>query len=606
MRGVISKFSPGNGRAGPDRQFLFINGRPCNPTKIQKTFNEVYRSFNTNQSPFIIADFILPTDSCDINVSPDKRTILLHSENALVAALKEALETSFASSRSTFVVQGSSSQRDVTRKPRPESTQVAVDRVVERNGDDVIEVEDNKPEESPKTTSSPISAEIVSSFPRASPGASKAIVEERGGIPDEQTSQVLQTSSSSSGFHSPVSDSPRSAAASSTSTLMSRAASSSTTASTTKKAPTKPVQMVLSTANASWAIRPANEDSALKKRKVERKSGATVLRTRLASFAAPGSQAVASGPPGEDSVESDENVDELDESELSETDSSKPPEDDERRFGDGSINLLNEREDSSDLDDEVGKENRVLPSTEDLTGDDMPLFLPDTVATRKSAENPSEDADVQIKSDNDGDILMMVEDECSALDEERPDHIRSLDQTSSSVNVVLESESSHSGKVVRTEVLKTAMEGADMTVQINIAKVEEVWNALSNKTNIPSPTQDRSSVEEEKEKVEASAGVSNTTDEVDAEQALSRLLDKKDFVTMEILGQFNLGFIIARLREQKHELHHGEQTSSDFLPSRKGASLDDLFIVDQHASDEKYNFETLQQTTKIASQRLFK
>ncbi|ETW76829.1 hypothetical protein HETIRDRAFT_442135 [Heterobasidion irregulare TC 32-1] len=34
--------------------------------------------------------------------------------------------------------------------------------------------------------------------------------------------------------------------------------------------------------------------------------------------------------------------------------------------------------------------------------------------------------------------------------------------------------------------------------------------------------------------------------------------------------------------------------------------MDDLFIVDQHAADEKYNFETLQQTTRIESQRLFK
>ena len=74
--------------------------------QVQKAFNEVYRSFNVNQSPFVVADFILPTgmfqnssscanllkveyaDSCDINVSPDKRTILLHSEGNLVRALK--------------------------------------------------------------------------------------------------------------------------------------------------------------------------------------------------------------------------------------------------------------------------------------------------------------------------------------------------------------------------------------------------------------------------------------------------------------------------------------------------------------------------------------
>jgi DNA mismatch repair protein PMS2 len=135
--GLISKFSLGCGRTTTDRQFFFINGRPCNPTKVrqslssifdcpptrgqqvQKAFNEVYRSFNTNQSPFVVADFILPTgmyqdpscranlskvtftDSCDINVSPDKRTILLHSEGNLIRALKARLLPSTAITQAT-------------------------------------------------------------------------------------------------------------------------------------------------------------------------------------------------------------------------------------------------------------------------------------------------------------------------------------------------------------------------------------------------------------------------------------------------------------------------------------------------------------------------
>ncbi|EGN97537.1 hypothetical protein SERLA73DRAFT_57791 [Serpula lacrymans var. lacrymans S7.3] len=88
VRGLISKFSPSCGRATTDRQFFFINGRPFSPPKIQKAFNEVYRSFNANQSPFIVADFVIPTHTCDINVSPDKRTIFLHSEANLIQALK--------------------------------------------------------------------------------------------------------------------------------------------------------------------------------------------------------------------------------------------------------------------------------------------------------------------------------------------------------------------------------------------------------------------------------------------------------------------------------------------------------------------------------------
>ncbi|KAF8968485.1 histidine kinase-like ATPase, partial [Flammula alnicola] len=88
VKGLISKFAVGCGRTGTDRQFFYINGRPCNMSKIQKAFNEVYRSFNATQAPFILANFLIATEAYDVNVSPDKRTILLHSEGNLISALK--------------------------------------------------------------------------------------------------------------------------------------------------------------------------------------------------------------------------------------------------------------------------------------------------------------------------------------------------------------------------------------------------------------------------------------------------------------------------------------------------------------------------------------
>uniref|UniRef100_A0A8C5TN83 PMS1 homolog 2, mismatch repair system component n=1 Tax=Malurus cyaneus samueli TaxID=2593467 RepID=A0A8C5TN83_9PASS len=57
------------------------------------------------------------------------------------------------------------------------------------------------------------------------------------------------------------------------------------------------------------------------------------------------------------------------------------------------------------------------------------------------------------------------------------------------------------------------------------------------------------------------------------------LYSKEMFAKMEIIGQFNLGFIIAKLNS-------------------------DLFIIDQHATDEKYNFEMLQQHTVLQGQKL--
>lgn len=64
-----------------------------------------------------------------------------------------------------------------------------------------------------------------------------------------------------------------------------------------------------------------------------------------------------------------------------------------------------------------------------------------------------------------------------------------------------------------------------------------------------------------------------------AENELRKNISKDMFQKMEVLGQFNLGFIIAKLDN-------------------------DLFIVDQHASDEKFNFEDQQRNTTIKSQRL--
>jgi len=79
--GYISKPVKGYGRGSNDRQYYFINGRPCNLPKMAKAINELYKSFNTYQYPFVVIDFRLAKSSYDVNVSPDKRTIFIHNEN---------------------------------------------------------------------------------------------------------------------------------------------------------------------------------------------------------------------------------------------------------------------------------------------------------------------------------------------------------------------------------------------------------------------------------------------------------------------------------------------------------------------------------------------
>ena len=64
-----------------------------------------------------------------------------------------------------------------------------------------------------------------------------------------------------------------------------------------------------------------------------------------------------------------------------------------------------------------------------------------------------------------------------------------------------------------------------------------------------------------------------------AEAELERTFHKRWFGDMRIVGQFNLGFIVAR-------------------------HADEVYIIDQHAADEKFHYERLQQSTVCQTQRL--
>ncbi|KAF0988032.1 hypothetical protein HZS_4150 [Henneguya salminicola] len=62
-------------------------------------------------------------------------------------------------------------------------------------------------------------------------------------------------------------------------------------------------------------------------------------------------------------------------------------------------------------------------------------------------------------------------------------------------------------------------------------------------------------------------------------EAKVQSLTKSDFKNMKVIGQFNIGFIITVLDRN-------------------------LYIIDQHAADEKYNYEKLYQNISISSQKL--
>jgi len=120
--GHISKPVFGEGRQTPDRQMFFVNGRPCGLPQIAKAINEVYKSYNVTQSAFIFADFRMDTNNYDVNVSPDKRTIFLHNAGTLTDRLKEELTKCFDSTEQTVP------QSQVPNKKLPTFRQLTVSR----------------------------------------------------------------------------------------------------------------------------------------------------------------------------------------------------------------------------------------------------------------------------------------------------------------------------------------------------------------------------------------------------------------------------------------------------------------------------------------------
>ncbi|RPD53292.1 DNA mismatch repair protein MutL [Lentinus tigrinus ALCF2SS1-7] len=638
VRGLISKFAVGCGRNGTDRQFCFVNGRPCSPSKVQKAFNEVYRSFNATQSPFIIADFILPTSSCDINVSPDKRTILLHSENNLVQALRTALEEKYAPSRATYDINASQAPRRMdsagstaATQPRDTPPQARAHKdplfLPEELGDDASPVTSQPSSEplfaeaagpsvvesdeptfgeptflsEPSSSSAPLAsqehgvdleAEVrelstdraeevrgvgpfeadvdvdmdvdvdADASAKARPNANGYLVGAR--LPTRAPSRARQAlDEDGDRVASPEGEAPMSQTVTQMSRRLAERASPAAMDDSPEDAPipslrppVRPVvrassqsskspaeQMVLSTSGASWNLRrPADDvpgERPKKKSKLEAprdgRGAREGMRELLRGFARTGSQV----------VEVKMDVDEEGE----------------------------EGEEGEDVAAEEEDEQELVSSRDD--GEDRP----ETQETGSSGVGVGDDGPMEEDESPTGQVIDITHGE----DRDVPEPVTARSDLGDS------SASATNEEIVRT----TDHESVSMT--FDLSSVVSSWDKLRTRLTDAVRERERERIAKlETDKLD-SAGIGSATDDDEAVETLSRVIDKDDFAHMEIVGQFNLGFIIVRRRKSRS--HKGDSPDTE---------MDDLFIVDQHAADEKYNFETLQRTTKIDSQMLFR
>ncbi|KAH9886499.1 hypothetical protein C8Q73DRAFT_748955 [Cubamyces lactineus] len=639
VRGLVSKFAVGCGRNGTDRQFFFVNGRPCAPSKVQKAFNEVYRSFNATQSPFIIADFILPTNSCDINVSPDKRTILLHSENNLVQALKTALEEAYAPARSTFEVQSTQTSvvpphaRNLDKPSAIKETEHTADKQPLFLPDEPVE-DDLAPlvggsstepavEEQPTETTSDSHDEITFGEP--------SLLSEPSPSEPSPSADVLQSSqsarASSSSIQEPLQD-DESVVEQEVSATEDRQEGASLGASLgasivasgrgSRSVPMSPTitQMIRKQRNNPTTTEDAptvasnEEDSSQPSR---------ILRTEYSSSRSSRSSAAPVDPP----------VPALKPPARPITRTASQPGPSKRggeqmvlNTSGASWNLRRPAETPSSaerprkksrIDGDEGGDEEHLGSGHEARKD-MRALLRDFA--RKGTKVDEAPMDVDEEADEDEGQEEMREEPIPREDEnqmeveqdaEQDEVPQDLDSSAmEEANTVTEAidvdeepvrpsqieantRSDLGGPTttaVSEEIVRTGDREA-ITLEFDMSHVAAAWKKLQSQLAIARQSARRAAADAH------GAALADVADD-DATETLSRVIDKTDFASMDVVGQFNLGFIIVRKRKNVG----GEEGSA-------GEEMDDLFIVDQHAADEKYNFETLQQTTKIDSQKLF-
>jgi DNA mismatch repair protein PMS2 len=97
VEGLIAKALHTRDRGVKDAQFFSINGRPVDIPKVSKRLNEIWKTFGGQKRPSCVLQFTLPNNSFDINLSPDKREVMLTQEDEICAIIQEGITKLWAS-----------------------------------------------------------------------------------------------------------------------------------------------------------------------------------------------------------------------------------------------------------------------------------------------------------------------------------------------------------------------------------------------------------------------------------------------------------------------------------------------------------------------------
>ncbi|TLD26690.1 hypothetical protein PspLS_04958 [Pyricularia sp. CBS 133598] len=585
VRGHVSRPARGEGRQTPDRQMFYVNGRPCILPQFAKVFNEVYKTYNSTQSPFIFADIQLDTHLYDVNVSPDKRSILLHDQGRMLDNMREALIELFEKQDITIPVSQLTAQKLTTpfkmptvvgrTKSTPASAQQHKD-VQDVNDDDDGDDGMDTPDRANSTQKS--GSAILNQSPVVMSAAAPDLI-------SAWAQHGLATFLSNLRGDYSYND---------------ESTPSESEGQETNNAGQDDVEAEPQTPN---AVEPCEDDaqeqieeSPSSKSKSQVGKGKAALPSfngRLSQMFAAASARRSDPDPGsllmdDSSPEDNEDIDDDDAMSEAPLDHSQVEDESD---GDAHERRIDESPRAEDY--QIPQRDSPPPLAEEEEEEDA-NEAPNSEQNEEAPESPGMFVD---SADDDDDYI--EEEEKKRREEEKVQKmIREVEKTANEPSKEMEKRSQVflKGRPRRKDSTSTLVQTLRLS-DLSVHRKESMWRASLERMKNPNDRTRDDNVEDPALRADAD-GVDADTE--NAEQKLSLTITKSDFAQMKIIGQFNLGFIIA-VREA------AVKGASDIEPSGRtggGSTDDELFIIDQHASDEKYNFERLQASTVVESQRL--
>ncbi|KAF5025177.1 hypothetical protein F66182_2753 [Fusarium sp. NRRL 66182] len=583
--GHVSRPSHGDGRQTPDRQMFFVNGRPCGLPQFAKAFNEVYKSYNNSQSPFIFADIQLDTYMYDVNVSPDKRSILLHDQNDLLDNLRASLTNLFDSQdysvpTSQLMPFKSRTEKQANTPFKPPSIAPAKPRDNSHDddkSDDEISDEDIIVSKIPSGAARRIGGSRSLSKDTSGQNLISGWVERRvASQPGGQGNRIATPSRSSarpnSLAQSAMQEEP---------SLFIRSpspASESDENDTEKPLPVRDFNKQLKAKSIAKDIPTAAESNTPVLVQSEPQIPAMKPLRRGQEDRA---QASPLNPPRTTPTPQVATIiigDEMVQGAASAS-------------GDEDEDMAPPSEDDMDIDGpkpSFGSRLTQAYAAGSTTIDGKDSFRKESDEMAENAQTLPDSDDVNADADaineRDRDDEMIGPSPETKRQEER--ELPSVSPESPRAFTLSEATTAeHENQPPRASIRKK--EPTAQLLQYLRTNERLVKSGMAHWANGLVPSQGHMSGDDDDDDEITDLAAEN------AEAKLSLTISRKDFLKMRIAGQFNMGFIIA---SRPANTTPGEELEV--------AEKDELFIIDQHATDEKYNFERLQEIQTVQSQRL--